>query len=55
MDPVCGVHVDIEDALTATYEGRTYYFCSEECREEFREAPEEYVGDTASLLFEDEE
>ena len=34
--------VDIEDALTATYEGRTYYFAAKNA-EEFREAQEPLV------------
>src|SRR4051812_12312790 len=35
-DPVCGMKVDRAKALTATHEGRTLYFCSENCRAEFR-------------------
>ena len=35
-DPVCHMTVDRAKALTLTYEGRTYYFCSEGCRESFR-------------------
>lgn len=55
FDPVCGVQVDEEDALTASYAGRTYYFCSEDCREEFLEAPEEYVGEAAGLFIDENE
>jgi Cu+-exporting ATPase len=29
---------------TATYGGRTYYFCSEGCRAKFQAEPERYVG-----------
>jgi YHS domain-containing protein len=28
-----------------TFQGQSYYFCSPECREEFDEAPEDYIGD----------
>lgn len=31
-DPVCGMHVDEDHAIwTAEIEGKTYYFCSEQC------------------------
>ena len=44
-DPVCTMQVDEEDAeFTAKYEGKTYYFCSESCKKEFENDPEEYVS-----------
>jgi uncharacterized membrane protein YraQ (UPF0718 family)/YHS domain-containing protein len=44
-DPVCGMTVDRHAGrATATYGGRTYYFCSEGCRAKFRAEPERYVG-----------
>ncbi len=43
-DPVCGMTVDRSKALTESYAGRTYYFCSEDCRARFREDPERYVA-----------
>lgn len=43
IDPVCGMMVAIETAAAfESYEGKTYYFCSERCAERFREAPESY-------------
>ncbi len=42
-DPVCEMEVDEEDALKSEYEGVTYYFCCEECKEEFDGDPEAYV------------
>jgi YHS domain-containing protein len=54
MDTVCGMQVDEEDALTADYEGQTYYFHSEECREEFLEAPEDYMADTLDFITDEE-
>ncbi len=42
-DPVCEMEVTEEDAPTSEYEGMTYYFCCEECKEEFDEDPESYV------------
>ena len=34
-DPVCGMTVDRDKALTAERDGHTRYFCSEQCRERF--------------------
>jgi YHS domain-containing protein len=43
-DPVCGIQIDSEAAAAAAdYEGERYYFCSENCREEFELAPEDYA------------
>lgn len=43
-DPVCGMSFDARDAVgTSQYEGRTYYFCSPGCKEEFDEFPEEFA------------
>ena len=44
IDPVCKMQVDERDAEFVTqYDGKTYYFCSESCKEEFESDPEEYV------------
>jgi Cu+-exporting ATPase len=42
-DPVCGIMVDKNPALSYTYKGETYYFCSKADEEKFRQAPEKYV------------
>ncbi|HKE01304.1 MAG TPA: YHS domain-containing protein [Planctomycetota bacterium] len=50
-DPVCLCNGDLPcvcvrvDASTprADYQGKTFYFCSEECREEFERHPEKYA------------
>jgi putative ABC transport system ATP-binding protein len=34
-DPVCGMAVERETAVTKQYNGETYYFCSRGCRDEF--------------------
>lgn len=34
-DPICHMEVPEEQAYTAGYEGETYYFCSEGCRDRF--------------------
>ena len=43
-DPVCGMTIDQKDAVgTSTYQGKTYYFCSEDCKATFDESPEDYA------------
>jgi P-type Cu+ transporter len=34
-DPVCGMQVDERSALKAERDGKTFFFCSEHCREKF--------------------
>src|SRR5215217_4189532 len=38
-DPVCGMAVEKEKAVVAEWKGRTFYFCSRGCRNEFFEDP----------------
>jgi YHS domain-containing protein len=42
-DPVCGMKVDRSKALRAVHAGRTYFFCSEDCRSQFEANPEGYI------------
>ena len=35
-DPVCGTYVAPGSALSLTAKGSTYYFCSDQCRAQFR-------------------
>lgn len=43
-DPVCKMTIEEEDAVgTSDYQGKTYYFCSEECLEEFEANPGDYI------------
>jgi Cu+-exporting ATPase len=44
MDPVCGMEVD-EKKMAATYDyrGKTYYFCTQGCKEKFSEEPERFL------------
>lgn len=37
-DPVCGMIVDKATALHAEHDGKTFYFCSEQCRQQFLSA-----------------
>ncbi|MFB3915953.1 MAG: YHS domain-containing protein [Terriglobales bacterium] len=48
VDPVCGMEVNEKSAPAETvYNNRTYYFCSADCKDEFEENPEEYIGSAA--------
>ena len=43
IDPVCSMAVPVVDgAITARYADKTYYFCSDRCRQRFLSAPETY-------------
>jgi YHS domain-containing protein len=43
-DPVCGMHIDSEEAAgTQEYEGTIYFFCSQACHDAFAANPTEYV------------
>jgi YHS domain-containing protein len=43
-DPVCGMEVDEKNALTSTYRGNHYAFCSPDCKQAFDREPEKYAG-----------
>jgi Cu+-exporting ATPase len=44
IDPVCGMDVSPAEAkATASHDGITYYFCSEECKQRFKSNPEPYL------------
>ena len=47
-DPVCGMTVDpAAGSLSFEHDGRTYYFCSEHCRERFRHDPAAFLTTAA--------
>lgn len=44
VDPVCGMQIESGEAAgMAEFEGVTYYFCTEDCRDKFMDNPAEYV------------
>jgi membrane fusion protein, copper/silver efflux system len=45
QDPVCGMQVDPVKAKEkqSTYQGRTYYFCSDTCKQDFDKDPGKYI------------
>jgi Cu+-exporting ATPase len=47
-DPVCGMRVDeTESEFQTQFAGKKYFFCSEECRKEFENQPDEYLEPAA--------
>jgi len=44
VDPVCGMVVSASSAITATFEGKTYHFCSDSCRKKFAASPAAYAA-----------
>jgi len=36
QDPVCGIYVSNQTKVRKTVKGKTYYFCSEACRDKFQ-------------------
>ena len=49
VDPVCGMQVDPSLApAQSLYEGKSYYFCSVECKRTFDENPKECLKQAAS-------
>jgi len=39
MDPQCGKAVDPQKAIRLSWEGKTYFFCSKECKAKFEIDP----------------
>jgi len=48
VDPKCGMEVDpaksVAAGLTVSHKGKTYYFCSKSCKEEFAANPEKFLA-----------
>ena len=43
-DPVCAMQVDERTAAgSSTYQGQTYYFCSQGCKEKFEKEPGKFA------------
>jgi Cu+-exporting ATPase len=38
-DPICGMTVDEATALHTERDGKTFYFCSDHCRQKFLSTP----------------
>lgn len=51
VDPTCGMKIKKSEAkINYEYEGKTYYFCSEECKEKFVKEPEKYIKKEAEAV-----
>ncbi len=43
-DPVCGMRVEEKTApARSEYRGQPYYFCSDQCKQQFDKSPEQYA------------
>ena len=48
-DPVCGMQVNETKAVaTSIYQGITYYFCAQACKNAFEKEPEKYMEEEAA-------
>jgi YHS domain-containing protein len=48
-DPVCGMTVEEKNPeFQSQYADKKYYFCSEECKQQFDKRPNEYVRQEAA-------
>jgi len=49
IDPVCGMTVDDNKSEFQTqFAGKKYFFCSEECKQEFENNPDEFAEPAAA-------
>ena len=42
MDRVCGMELD-ECSESYDFKGKTYCFCSEECKDQFKKSPDRFL------------
>lgn len=43
-DPVCDMEIDEQSAAgRSQFQGQTYYFCTQSCKDEFDQNPEQYA------------
>lgn len=43
-DPVCQMKIKPSEAVASVeHDGKTYWFCSQDCADSFKESPEDYV------------
>ena len=49
FDPVCGMTISPDEAVGHfAHEGRTYYFCSQRCLDQFRASPDAFLAERAA-------
>jgi len=44
VDVVCKMAVDSKQALKTEYKGKTYYFCQQDCKDNFEGSPDTYLS-----------
>ena len=50
-DVVCGMTIDSDSAAgQSQFEGRTFYFCSAQCKRQFDADPSRYAGASATKV-----
>ncbi len=42
VDPVCNMKIN-QGSAVAEYQGKTYFFCSDSCKQQFDADPEQYL------------
>jgi Cu+-exporting ATPase len=43
-DPVCGMSIDpAKAAASSPHGGKTYFFCSDSCKQKFDNSPDQYL------------
>lgn len=49
-DPVCGMTIDSDKAAAQSeYQGRTFYFCSAQCKRQFDAAPVRFAANESPM------
>jgi len=46
-DPVCGMAIERERAITLEWDGQEYFFCAKGCRDEFANHPEQFIEEVS--------
>ena len=41
-DPICGMEIGESASFKSSYKGKTYYFCSAPCKQNFDKNPSKY-------------
>ncbi len=43
QDPICKMEVGVDARFRSSYKGKTFYFCSEACKQRFDKKPESFA------------
>ncbi|MBD3360394.1 ATP-binding cassette domain-containing protein [Candidatus Peregrinibacteria bacterium] len=53
QDPVCGMKLDKKEKIKHVYNKKTYYFCSKDCKDEFKKNPKKFLKETPVIELRD--